>query len=268
MKLLLVGLCAGCLLLYVAYAGFVGGRYLQLQNDQTRKTLALAALGKKVASELSMQVTQPLGLACAGKLEPGNVGSLVGYTVKASDDIGGSLHGIARQPTTDEQHDSHWRTDRIIVEGMYNRERTFGSELMGALDPMTWKYKKTGYVPFVADVREARYLAVTRASTLTMPDNQGDTYLPGTAELVTRVVSVPDGKTVCEGLSHATKRGTVEFTGKGKTKADAHVEAVKRVDFHVRAYFASAVHYRPLAEVCEVGGKLYCDKVRAEAGDR
>jgi hypothetical protein len=139
-------------------------------------------------------------------------------------------------------------------------------EWLGSLDPMTWSRRTSMRGSGgEAELRWARYLAVTQATQIVFPEERGDVYVPGFARLHTRVLSLPGGELVCEGLSFATRTGTVEGRGKGYDDASAKAAADESLTFHIRVYFVEAVHYGPLAHLCSAGGATFCDLVRREA---
>jgi hypothetical protein len=252
--------------IYASAALVIGARYAGWENAEHEKIVLIRKFGSEPRSAGQLG---PLKEACAGKLEKGGPFSLVGYVVPLvdsdDDEIGDRVMGLVEYPNVPVNSGVRFDASQTWVR-YPGSPRTILGEFVGALDPMSWKYKTrpegSGGKP---RVRDARYVAITTPRDLVWPVDQGNVYIPGTARLETRVVTLPEGKLVCEGESTVTHGGRIEMEGRGKTMAEAETQAVARLSFHVKAYFISAIQYGPLFPICEAPGNDFCDQVGHEA---
>lgn len=261
----IVGLfVAAVVLLGFAYVGTA----LMLASERTAhrerwraQLLQVKELGAAaIPTLLSAAELRPLGEACRDALPPKGFKAVVGYLVPpelppGSDRFGGDVTAfspIANGISTDYMHHADEPPD-------------FGFIFRDALDLFTWDNKSTG-----VDLTGASYLAVTVAVGLRFPRLSSDdkSFSPGEGELRTRVVSLPEGRTLCEGRSSPVTPETVEARGFGRTKEAASASATLSIMRSLEWRFKTSVVHVPLAEICGAADERYCTWVRGELGLR
>jgi hypothetical protein len=244
-------------LAYVGTALVLASKRMAHQERWRAQLLQVRELGAAAAPTLlAAAKLRPLGEACRGVLPPKGFKALVGYLVPpelppGSDRFGGEVtafspiaHGIA----TDYMHHAEHPPD-------------FGFIFRDALDPFTWDNEPAG-----VDLAGASYLAVTVALGLRFPKLSSDdkSFSSGEGELRTRVVSLPEGRTLCQGRSSPVTPEKLEAKGFGRTKEAASASAALSIMRSLEWRFKTSVVHVPLAEICGAADERYCTWVRGQ----
>ena len=244
-------------LAYVGTALVLASKRTAHQERWRAQLLQVKELGAAATPTLlSAAELRPLGEACRDALPPKGFNAVVGYLVPpelppGSNRFGGDV--TAFSPIG----------DSIATDYMHHAEDPpdFGFIFRDALDPFTWDSARAG-----VDLTGASYLAVTVAVGLRFPRLSRDdkSFSPGEGELRTRVVSLPEGRTLCEGRSSPITPEKVEAKGFGKTKEAASASAALSIMSSLEWRFKTSVVHVPLAEICRAADERYCTWVRAQ----
>lgn len=259
-------LAAGAVLLVGAWLA-VAGLLWVFESAAVERTRALAALGEKVAP-LPSDALKPLAEACAGKLPQGGPRSIAGYLAKVDP------AGLPALPK------SYWTLDQSVVglaEGarlsMHDeylpdlRASSFTSQLKDALDPTNWGMRLSSAKAGRPELAEVKVLVAARYASFELPTKVDDgQFRWGKGAYGARVVEVPSGKVLCEGRGEVHRKLKVTASGRGTTQADAQADAAGRIDDNLVFSFILSVKGSPLSDVCEAGGKTFCELAAEWAG--
>lgn len=238
---------------YVGTAFMLASKRMAHQERWRAQMLRVKELGAAATPALlSATALRPLGEACRDALPPKGFNAVAGYLVPPElppgiDRFGGDVtHGS----NTDYMHHAEYPPDFVFI-------------FRDALDPFTWDNDSgSAHV----DLTGASYLAVTVAVGLRFPRLAKDdkSFSAGEGELRTRVVSLPEGRTLCEGRSSPVTPETVEAKGYGKTQEAAGASAALSIMHSLAWRFKTSVVYVPLAEICGAADERYCTWVRGQ----
>jgi hypothetical protein len=255
---LVVGALALLLGLYLAIAFVVARKHVAGRERWRGQLLQVKALGDAAKpSLLAAADLAPLDEACRAALPAKGHRAVIGYVVPpelppGADRFGGEV--VAYQPIS----------GSLSTDFMHNAEDPvdFGFAFSDALDVFTWDNEEAG-----VDLEGSSYLAITVVTGLRFPRLAEDdkTYTPGAGEVKTRVVSWPDGKTLCEGRTAPHTPEKLEARGYGKTKAGAEASAALSLMRSLDWSFRQSIVFGPLVAICTAGDERYCERVRREA---
>jgi hypothetical protein len=143
-----------------------------------------------------------------------------------------------------------------------DEEPDFGGKFTdAAFDPWSWDNGDWHTDPSVGS-----YLVFTVPLKVVFPRLADDdkSFSAGEGELRTRVLSLPDGKVLCEGRSSPTTPEKLSLSGRGRDEAAAKARATLDGMGKLSAYFSFSLLYTPLSLVCEAADQQYCDWVQAQ----
>jgi len=261
-------LVVGYLIAFVAVMG-VWRKRMNAGVIRVGRVLELATLA---APELEQAKQEPPSLraACAGKLVPGSAGSLLGFS---------PLLPPARRPNLPKDTDRvdatlTWVTTSLQIHVQTSTyesappDVTWGDALDQNFDPSDWSRHLSSAALGAPESAQARYLAVSVYDSLVVPTTEGDGWVGGSGRYRTRVVSFPDGATVCEGGGQVRMTNRVAAGGQGRNKLDAQLEAAGKLTTLVPFVWTRAVSISPIDDLCAAGGPELCEVTSTELAAR
>jgi len=267
MKKILLGLLV-LLVLYAAGVGYVGSRLKGAWAARERQNAQVAALGEKVAVEVSAidATGATLKDACKGKLTAGSRGTILEYVVKLSEGDRPALDGAPRLDGLICR--MTWvETAYLEQEPMDPPRPSYGWDvaLGHAVSPDDWSRELEKASRWQGITGALRYVAVTHFSELRPAtptfdlSGESKTFQPGGSRYRTRVVAFPSGATVCEGTGEGRLKQK-EVIGHGGSTEDARSAMVRKLG----GTWAEATVASPLDDLCDVGGKELCSATDLE----